>query len=304
MKKTSKAKFFIFFLFSLLLLIGVFGVMLVYNSLPCGISSLDNPPPPPEMNAAGLAKTQYVIGNLGGIPVRIPDHFANLPEYDGDPGFGEKRLCPRPKRTYQSKLASFGFEARLPDMAGLSSQELRRHYEQYFDPYWEDRYDPIKSISPWIRIIVRSGERFPSSGFLDRFVNATLSFNAERDGFPILAYMNYEKLLDEEYGLTVYAPLGVNPKTNKAYREDKDAEDLFVHYDKAGKVTTYIQCTNYNLPNLAKTFCSQTISMEPEIKVEIYITYPRYWLPHWEEIQKKIENLILSFQVDKDIPQK
>ena len=147
-----------------------------------------NPLFPSEMNAAKYAKQEFVIGDLGGVPVRIPHYFANYVEYDGDPGFGEKRKGTVPERTYQSKLASFGFKVRFPDMAGLSSPEMWKDYEKYSDYNWKDYYDPIKSITPWIRVGFRSGEIYPGDGFLDRYVNATLAFNAEREGYKALLY--------------------------------------------------------------------------------------------------------------------
>ena len=50
--------------------------------------------------------------------VRIPRHYAEYVEYDGDPGFGEKRKGPVPERTFESKLSSFGMDVRFPDMRG------------------------------------------------------------------------------------------------------------------------------------------------------------------------------------------
>ncbi|MDR0736333.1 MAG: hypothetical protein LBF51_05810, partial [Zoogloeaceae bacterium] len=45
---------------------------------------------PPEM-ARAQHTPRDVIGDLGGMKVRIPRHYAEYVEYDGDPGFGEKR---------------------------------------------------------------------------------------------------------------------------------------------------------------------------------------------------------------------
>jgi len=109
-----------------------------------------NPLFPPEMNAVALAKGD-VIGDLGGVKVRIPAHFANYVEYDGDPGFGEKRQGPVPTRTFDSKLMSFGFEARFPDMAGRTNPEL-----------WQDYKSKLPRESQWMRVGIATGQQLVS----------------------------------------------------------------------------------------------------------------------------------------------
>jgi hypothetical protein len=74
---------------------------------------------------------QDVIGDLGGMPVKIPAHAAHWVQYDGDESW-KPRKGPVPVRTYQSKLASFGMDARYPDMATLSSPELEKDKKDLF----------------------------------------------------------------------------------------------------------------------------------------------------------------------------
>ncbi|AOY94959.1 hypothetical protein BKK79_24235 [Cupriavidus sp. USMAA2-4] len=294
MKFSSKGKLAVFSLYGLVLLVGVFSVKWMYAMAQFSQGG-GSPLFPPEMNAVRDAKTAFVIGDLGGVPVRIPHHFANYVEYDGDPGFGEKRKESPPPRTYQSRLSSFGFMVRFPDMAGRSSPELWKDYENYGDPYWTGYYD---SISPWIDVGLSSGERYPGDGFLERAVSAKLRFNAEREGYPALATMNFAEVPGLEHGLTVYASPGTDSNTGKPYRQDDYAKDLFVHRGKDGKVDTYIECTNRNLPNLKYTTCKQNVGLAPEMHAKIYIQYPRYWLPHWREIQRSVSDLVLSFKVE------
>ena len=217
----------------------------------------ENPLFPPEMNAAQYPKNEFVIGDLGGVPVRIPHYFAEYVEYDGDPGFGEKRKVPAPERTYQSKLASFGFNVRFPDMAGISSIELWKDYNKYHDVYWKDYYDPVKSLSPWIDVGVTSGAHYYGDGFLDRYISSTLRFDAAKKGHPELAYDNFERLAKSEFGLTVYAPPEIDLKTKQPYRMHDRAHDLFVHRNTVGAVDTYIECSNRNIPNWKFTSCTQ-----------------------------------------------
>lgn len=238
-----------------------------------------NPLFPPEMNAVAVAKGD-VIGDLGGVAVRIPPHFANYVEYDGDPGFGEKRQGPVPQRNFQSKLMSFGFEVRFPDMAGRTSPEL-----------WQDYRSKLRRESQWMSVGVTSGQHYYGDGYLDQFVDSTLKFKpGER--FPALAYQQYGKLQEPEYGLTVYAPVGMDPKTLKPYRDHQNAKDLFVMRNTQGKVVAAIECDNRNI----NPGCSHDFSMEPTMTAAISVRYRRGMLLHWKEIQTSIIKLTESFE--------
>lgn len=244
-----------------------------------------NPLFPPEMNAAALAKGD-VIGDLGGVKVRIPAHFANYVEYDGDPGFGEKRQGPVPTRTFDSKLMSFGFEVRFPDMAGRTSPEL-----------WQDYKSKLPRESQWMSVGITSGQHYYGDGYLDRYTDRTINFKSGTR-FPNLAYEQYEKLSQTEYGLTVYAPPGVDPKTGKPFREHKSAKDLYVMRDGQGHVLTVIRCDNrWTNPD-----CSHDFSMEPTMKAAITVRYRRGLLPHWKEIQANVSQLITGFTVKAEPP--
>lgn len=83
-----------------------------------------------------MAVAQYtpkdVIGDLGGMKVRIPRHYAEYVEYDGDPRFGEKRSVTTPsQRSLNSKLRSFGMNVRFPDMKGLEAPQLKNDYRSH-----------------------------------------------------------------------------------------------------------------------------------------------------------------------------
>lgn len=245
-----------------------------------------NPLFPPEMNAAAIAKGD-VIGDLGGVKVRIPAHFANYVEYDGDPGFGEKRQGPVPRRTFESKLMSFGFEVRFPDMAGRTSPEL-----------WQDYKSKLPRESQWMHVGFNTGSIYPGDGFLDRYTDRTINFKAG-ERFSGLEYEEYEKLPQLEFGLTVYAPPGIDRKTGKPLREHKSAKDLYVLRDARGRVLTVIQCDNrWTNPD-----CSHDFSMEPTMKAAISVRYRRGLLPHWKEIQTNVSQLIAGFAVNADSAQ-
>lgn len=257
-------------------LLGLSGVLLLLLWRFASAVLLGNPFESPEMAAAHYA-TRDVVGDLGGVPVTIPRHFANFVEYEGDPGWGEKRKGPRPERTHQSKLISFGYDTRFPDMAGESSQELikdKRNYSIY--------------TTPWISVGITTGNIYPGDGFLDRratYIGKTGS---------TLKYEQHVQLPEPEHGLTVYAASGIDPKTNKPYREDTFAKDIFVHRDKTNRVDTYIDCSNRL--GVSSQPCKHDFSLEPHMHAEVYVQYRRTQLPHWREIQQAVTQQILSFK--------
>lgn len=235
-----------------------------------------NPLMPPAMAAAQYA-SHDVVGDLGGVPVNIPSYFANFVEYEGDPGWGPKRKGPVPERTYQSKLTSFGYYTRFPDMAGRSSPAM-----------WKDIESYSSGVTPWISVGVNTGSSYPGDGFLDR-----------RAGYigksaDIIKHEKYEQLPGQEHGLTVYAAAGVDPRTNTPYREDTFAHDLFLHREKNSRVDTYIDCSNRNV---RAPPCRHDFSLEPHMNAQIYVTYRRSLLPQWQEIQQAVRQQILGFKV-------
>ena len=140
---------------------------------------------PPEM-AAAQHSAQDVIGDLGGMPVRIPKEMAEYVEYDGDPGW-EPRSGPPPIRTYASKIRGFSFRLRLPDMAMLMAPEM-----------WDDwRRNTIYS-TPWINVGVGSGEHYPPPGFMNRMRVADGKVDSEN------WWDDYKEIRQKKFGLTEY----------------------------------------------------------------------------------------------------
>ncbi len=236
-------------------------------------SSLSNPFEPPEMAAAKYA-SRDVVGDLGGVPVNIPRHFANYVEYEGDPGWGEKRKGSKPKRTHQSKLTSFGYYTRFPDMAGESSFELVKDKSSY-----------SIHTTPWINVGITTGNIYPGDGFLDRLAAAMINSSS--------SYEQYEQLPEMEHGLTVYVAGGIDHQTNKPYREHSQAKDVFLHRDNTNRVATYIDCSN-RLGGSQP--CQHTFSLDPHMHAKVYVQYRRTQLPHWREIQQAVTQQILGFK--------
>ena len=201
---------------------------------------------PPEM-AAARHTPRDVIGDLGGMKVRIPRHYAEYVEYDGDPGFGEKRKGPRPQRTFDSRLTSFGIDVRFPDMKGLENAQIRE----------EKRRQPLQEKT-WLYIGINAGEIYPGYGFLDRLTDRTL-FNPHASKSKRPWDHIYERMPEDEHGLEVWRLSKVDPHTGRPAWEDSDAHDIYIHRDTSGKVDTYISCKHPSVPRVSENVTQRPI---------------------------------------------
>lgn len=235
---------------------------------------------PPEMAAARYTPKD-VIGDLGGLKVRIPRHYAEYVEYDDDPSWGEKRKGPVPERTFDSKLRSFGLEARFPDMVGLENSQLQQEYRSY----------NLNPDNPWIRISINSGDHYPSLG-----ANARNGLAKGIDEHSQYWWDNYERLSEKLYGLEAYFLKGLNPQTGAPARGSDNTYDVYIHRESSGHVNTYIQCGHTSTPGgIAR--CRLHFGLEPEAKVFVTVSFYPKLLPRWKEIQQSARDLLLSFEV-------
>jgi len=239
---------------------------------------------PPEMAMARYTPKD-VIGDLGGMKVRIPRYYAEYVAYDGDPGFGEKRKGPRPKRTFDSRLSSFGMDVRFPDMKGLESAQLRE----------EKRRQPLREQT-WISIGVKAGEIYPGDGFLDRLTSGAL-FSASLPGRKVYWWNTYERVPEDEYGLEVWRLSGIDPRTGKPARESDIAKDVYIHRNSSGNVDAYIDCMFPRVPDgIGK--CNMETSLAPKAQVVVRVNFRLGLLSEWKKIQQSARDLLLSFEVD------
>jgi len=220
-----------------------------------------------------------VIGDLGGVPVSIPKPYANLVEYDGDPHFMEKRKKPAPERTYESKLASFGFEVRYPDMAALTDENAA-----------EKRKESIRTTK-WMRVGVSSHSHYGGAG------DDGIERRARDITDPKAHRYAYKPLPEKVHGLTGYFPVG--PDESKRLQQvggaDMNDVNLYYHRNESGQVDTYIECSNMEH---AAAQCEQTFNLRPEMRVRLTVGYRRDLLPHWQEIQHSASQIILGFRVN------
>lgn len=220
------------------------------------------------------------IGDLGGVPVDLPKNFVHLVEYDGDPAWGKKREGPQPTRSYDSKINSFGFDVRYTDNTILdkSNKSLKRAYD-------EEKNLPN---SPWVSVGVSSGDKYHEAGAVHRIGDGTLHPSSAAG--PV---HEYGQLDNDQYGLEVYAPPGIDLKTDRPYRENRYAKDVFIQRDETGQIITYIECSNRDVPSPP---CSHKFDLEPQMGLYVNVQYSRHNLADWQHIEQVVRQQILNFR--------
>lgn len=238
----------------------------------------------PAQISASYYSPKDLVGNLGGMPVRIDRRIVNLVEYDGDPGWGEKRQGPPPERTHTSRIASFGFQVRFPDMRSLDEPDVRADYDRYHPTTPTTEYG-LKEKNPWLMGDVASGSRYPGHGFLDRRFWGN-------DGIPV--GKGYKREPSPIQGLELYVLGGIDPSSGIPWRYESSWGDVYVHRNLEGKVTTYIACSYRR--NAAPTICSQTWSMEDnDLGIKVTLTYRHGLVLQWQDIQTKVSGFVSSW---------
>jgi hypothetical protein len=232
---------------------------------------------PAEM-AAAQYQSKTLRANLGGMPVAIPWYFAEYVEYDGDPGFGEKRKGPRPVRTPESRIASFGFDMRYPDMAGLETWAMRAERRRKYRA-WN---------TPWVGVTIISGELYSGDGSIDRLASGQL------EPSPNYPQFNYSPRPGRFHGLEVYVQSNIDKRTGRPYGEGDGGQDLFIAREADGHVKAVIKCANRKVPAPP---CQHDFNLEPKAEINVTVNYRRQLLPQWRDIQEKVRQRILSFEI-------
>lgn len=233
-----------------------------------------------------MALAQYtpkdVIGDLGGLKVRIPKYCAEYVEYDADPGFGERRKGSVSERTFESKLRSFGIDARFPEMKCKQSKEMREDY----------RYQFLKPDNAWVSIGINAGEIYPGVEAANRHAKLVISSIDKKTEFWV---DNYEKIPSLVFGLDAYVVTGIDPYSGRPARESEKTKDKFFSYGEAGTADTYISCGRTYVSGGVAT-CSMGFSMEPKAKVLVNVRFARSRLPQWREIRQATIYFLASFE--------
>lgn len=244
-----------------------------------------------QLSNSWMAKEKQVgpvIGDLGGIPVAIPDHFARFVEYDSDPHFLESRNGPRPTRTFQSKLRSFGFDVRYPDLAPSTLENMREKYESnIYNTMW---------FSVGVQVATYNNELG-----LQRRVDAISSEkwdSIHTPNDPPEIWRNkhwYNRLPDTSYGLVVYEVQGYDDaKRYITPGHDISDKNIYYHISARGKVDSYIECSNVKHDAAP---CEQDFILPKAENTLVKVHYRIGFLPQWKEIQVALAKVILGFAV-------
>lgn len=225
--------------------------------------------------------TEPVVGDLGGVPVAVPRPFARFVEYGADPHFMERKGWSVPERTFQSKLRSFGFEVRYPDMASVEVKT----------PAEKDIHTTM-----WMRVGINTGENYGIDDSLDYRKKSRINSN-----YPCTSKcFTYVPLPEKTYDLTGYTPTGSGVDVEKRsinFGRGTDMRDKNIYYyeDDSGHVTTFIECSNRAH---AAAPCTQFFNLNPLMKAHVTVSYRKGLLPHWQQIQQSVTELIYSFETN------
>ncbi|ALU89699.1 hypothetical protein Hrubri_2516 [Herbaspirillum rubrisubalbicans M1] len=243
-----------------------------------GALNLGTPGPIPGLRTADSPR-EYVIGDLGGMPVKIDHGIVRYIEYDGDPRPGEKRKGPWPTRTYASRLSSFLFYVRYPDMGSLTSEDMKADFERYHPLSRPIEYG-LRHKNPWLTGGIQSGSSYPGHGFLDRLYQATTSHPEKQ-----IVGSQLVPLTSEIPGLELFVDLGTDPISGEPWRYlSIGSGDTYFHRGPSGKTTTFIHC-NYRSGTRNYASCSQDWSMESfDLNIWVSVLYIPALLPQWQDI--------------------
>ena len=175
----------------------------------------------------------YIIGTLGGVPVNLPSSVVRFVEYVDSPGWDMDKIrsYTPPTRNYQSVLKAFGFTFRNSDGA-LYDEKKRDLVKQY-------RAEQSAGGDDWVRVSISAAPvENPRKYPLDYLYKRSFRKWATAVEKP------YSFTGEYHYGLEYYVIPGINPETQKPWREDDGVDDLFIYKEEDGHVVAYIKCAN------------------------------------------------------------
>lgn len=234
----------------------------------------------PAIEIVGLqtskkSKADPVVGELGGHAVSIPRFYADFLEYDGDPHWLERKSFFKSERTYASKIASFGFYIRYPEMEVLT------------DKNWSQKHNESIYTSMWLLVGVNSNSAYGSSG--------DMALEAHVNDISLRKYpYRYEELPTTTYGLIGYTPIGADEsKRDARHGADMSDKNIYFHRNVEGAIDAYIECSNVTH---SAAPCNFRFSLLPYMRANVSVSFRKGLLPHWKHIQSLVSQIILGFR--------
>lgn len=273
--------------------------------LACDISPKNRPSADPKLNLPPNPHGgRYRVGNLGGKPVLLGEGISFV-EYEDSPTLrpeNRRKDYESPLRNFDSVITSFGSYLKYttgllyvgyggsPKGSEVAIQQAKETKRQ-FRAEWNtvDHH--------WLSISINAGSRYPNieDPTHQMFINSTLDApNFDQKHKEGVHYFNvYVPTNLKEFDLEEYDP---HPQWVNAW-EYKDTKDMYIYRDANNKVTTLIWCRNLPPTNLAYQ-CDMFWTMEPDMRIDITVTFQRVHLKDWRLMQAQTEKLIKSLVVD------
>ena len=232
-------------------------------------------------NLSASRTPEDVVGNLGGMRVRIPGYYVKNVEYDDDPFFGDARTAQEPERTCHSKLRSFRLDARFPDMAGVENEMLRLSYDQ----------NRLKADNPWISVLVKSGRIYPSLG--ERATDGLASGLWKKSEFW---FANFERAPARDVAnLEAYVVTESGAQEGRSAEARESVKDIYIHRASDVHVDTYISCGR-TFAKGGVAACEMDFGFEPDAKVQFSVSFYPNMLQKWNSIRLSVRDLFRNFE--------
>lgn len=229
-----------------------------------------------------------IIGDLGGIPISIPPRVARFVEYESDPHFLEPREGDPLTRSSESKLRSFSFEVRFPDMVLLTPE------------VWQEKRKSNMYNTMWLDIGI-SVKPYHDELSLRRILDGTVATTWDAihsKGTPPDLWKDkhgYKRSPDPLFGLVVDEVYGYDEASRHKFPGvDMGDKNIYHHVDTQGNVDTYIEC--HNVKHDA-ALCDQNFVLSMAKNTRVSVLYRIGLLPQWHEIQNAVTKVILGFAV-------
>ena len=227
-----------------------------------------------------LNATDYFIGDLGGIPVKIYGRGSAVAKYDNSlVNTGEPNSALDSSRNYSTKINTVEFVSKHPEMGVVLAQEIP------FDPSEFDQFE-----TKWMSVLIFSGSKFLGPGFMET------EFLSNGETKSQDWWNSYEKSPSKKFQLTQYLLNGINPKTGQPVREGRENDVVYIFRDSNEKVRARIDC-HENI--MGPIQCKHKWSMEYEgMAAQVIVIYRLEFLHDWSNIQRRLTKLILDFRVN------
>lgn len=227
---------------------------------------------------SGARSRDEIVGNLGGVIVKVPSYYVDSIEYEGR---GSGHRIEQGEGGGVPVFRSFGMEVKFPEMVGLKDSKLISDYKSL----------RLNLNNPWVSVSVNAGSSYPSLG---ERANEGLAKKVKIKGK--YWFENFERASDLDVaGLRAYALSGFSPDGKRLARDSEFAEDVYIE-EVDGGIPTYIVCGKTNVPG-GVAACQMHFGLEPKMRTRLKVVFYPKLLPKWRDIKYSVSGLIFGFEL-------